>query len=130
MFAGLRLDRFVGSNHQQHQINPADPSQHVAHKAFVPRHIDEPQPQSFAIGHGQVQIGKADVDRDAATLFFLKPVGIDAGQRLHQRGLAVIDVACGAYDDGFHWEQYSCVVQDLSRSSSAHSAAVLSVLRV
>ena len=102
MFASLRLDRFVGGNHQQHKINAAHSSQHVAHKALVSGHVDKPQPQSFAAGHGQLKIGKADIDGDAATLFFLQAVGIDASQCLHQCGFAVIDVTRRAYDDRFH----------------------------
>ena len=111
VFASLRLDRFVGRDHQQHQIDPAHSRQHVAHEALVPGHIDEPEPQSVAAGHGQFKIGKADVDGDAAPLFFLKPVGVNAGERLDQRGLAVVDVAGGADDDGLHLEQYSFVLQ-------------------
>ena len=46
------------------------------------------------------QIGEAEVDRDAARLLLLQAVGVDAGQRAHQRGLAVVDVAGGADDHG------------------------------
>ena len=45
---------------------------------------------------------KPKINGDAAALLFLKPVGIDPGQRLHQRRLAVVDVPGGAYDDRFH----------------------------
>jgi hypothetical protein len=47
-------------------------------------------------------VREADVDGDAAPLFFLEPVGIDAGQRLHQRRLTMIDMPRGTDDDGFH----------------------------
>ena len=47
-------------------------------------------------------MGKADVDGDAAALFFFQTVGVNAGQRLDQRGLSVIDMPSGADDDGFH----------------------------
>ena len=46
------------------------------------------------------QIGKAEIDRDAARFLLLQAIGIDAGQRAHQRGLAVIDMAGGADDHG------------------------------
>lgn len=36
-------------------------------------------------------MGKADVDGDAAALFFFQAVGVDAGEGFDQRGLAVID---------------------------------------
>src|SRR5207244_1241022 len=38
-------------------------------------------------------------DRHSPALFFLEPVGIDAGKGFHQCALAVVDVACGAYDE-------------------------------
>ena len=45
-------------------------------------------------------VGEAEVDGDAAGLLLLQPVGVDAGQRPDQRGLAVVDVAGGADDHG------------------------------
>ena len=47
-------------------------------------------------------MGKADVDGDAAALLFFQAVGVNAGQRLYQRGLAMVDVSGGADDDGLH----------------------------
>ncbi len=41
---------------------------------------------------------EAQVDGHAALLLFPEPVGVDAGERLHQCGLAVVDVPGGAYD--------------------------------
>ena len=41
---------------------------------------------------------EAQLDADAALLLLLEPVGVGAGQRRDQRGLAVIDVAGGAED--------------------------------
>src|SRR3954468_21102134 len=61
---------------------------------FVARHIDEAQHRTV----GRRQIRKAQLDRDAAGLLFFEAVGVDAGQRPHQRGLAVIDVTRGADD--------------------------------
>ena len=43
---------------------------------------------------------EAEIDRDAPSLLLGQPVGIDAGERAHERGLAVIDVARGAEDHG------------------------------
>ena len=45
---------------------------------------------------------EAEVNGDAAPLLFLQPVGIDSGQRLDQRGFAVVDVPGRSYNDGFH----------------------------
>ncbi len=41
VLASLRLDGFVGGNHQQHQVDAADAGQHVADEALVAGHIDE-----------------------------------------------------------------------------------------
>jgi hypothetical protein len=64
----------------------------------VARHVDEADGRVVV----QAQIGKADVDGDAAFLFLLQPVGVDAGQGLDQRRLAVIDVPGGPDDDVRH----------------------------
>ena len=45
---------------------------------------------------------EAQVDGDAAPLLFLQAVRVDARERLHQRGLAVIDMAGRADDDMLH----------------------------
>ncbi len=47
-------------------------------------------------------MGEAEIDGDAAALFLFQTVGIDAGEGLDQRGLAVIDMARGAGDDMLH----------------------------
>ena len=44
-------------------------------------------------------VREAQLDGDAARFLFLEAIGIDAGQRLDERALAVIDVAGGADDD-------------------------------
>jgi hypothetical protein len=52
-------------------------------------------------------MGKADIDGDAAALFFLQTIGIDAGERLDQGSFTVVNVTGGAYDHGLHEQQYS-----------------------
>ena len=96
MLAGLRHDAVVGRDHQQHEIDAGGAGQHVVDEFLVTRHVDEAE-------HGAVrrrQIGEAEIDGNAARLFFLEPVGVDAGERPHQRGLAVIDMARGSDDHG------------------------------
>ena len=58
-------------------------------------------------------VGKTDVDGNAARLFFRQAVGVDAGERLDQRGLAVVDVAGGGDDHA----------GDIGRRSAASWAA-------
>ena len=98
----LRLDRFIRRNHQQHQIDPAHTSQHVADETLVPGNVDKAEAQSLALGRGQVHVREAEVNRDAAPLLLLQTVRIDPGQRFHQRSLAVVDVSRRSYNDGFH----------------------------
>ena len=55
-------------------------------------------------------MGEPQVDGDAAALFFFQAVGVDAGERFDQGGLAVVDVAGGADDDVLHAACYSVKV--------------------
>ena len=98
VLAGLRLDGFVGGDHEQHQVDAADAGQHVLDEALVAGNVDEAQAQ----GGRELQVGEAEVDGDAAALLFFQAVGVDAGERFDQRGLAVVDVAGGADDDVLH----------------------------
>ena len=81
---------------------PPTPASMLRTKRSWPGDIDEAETQRVAAGRGKFEVREADVDGDAAALFFFEPVGIDAGQGFDQRGLAVIDVPGGADDDGFH----------------------------
>lgn len=72
----------------------------------MPRHVHESQPQRWR----QLEMCESQVDSNAAPLFLLKAVGIDARQRLNQGGLAMIDVARGAYDNVLHVACYSVKV--------------------
>ena len=49
-----------------------------------------------------VEMGEAEVDRDAARLLLGPAVAVDAGQGQDQAGLAVVDVAGGADDGAAH----------------------------
>ncbi len=68
--------------------------QHVLDETFMTRNVNK------ANAHvAEIEIGKTNIDSDAAPLLFRQAIGIDAGQRAHQRGLTVIDVAGSADDD-------------------------------
>ena len=94
VFAGLGLDRFLGGDDQDGQVDAGGPGEHVLDEALVSGHVDDAE----AVG-GQVEAGEADVDGDAARLLLGQAVAIDAGERLDERGLAVVDVAGGAEDE-------------------------------
>jgi hypothetical protein len=93
MLTRLRLDRIVRGHDQQGQIHPGRAGQHVPHKTFVARDVDDAQPVLV-----QQQFGEAQLDGDAPAFFLGKPVGIDPRQGADQRRLAVIDVSGGAKD--------------------------------
>ena len=102
MLAGLRLDRLVGRDDQQHQIDAAHTGQHVAHKAFVPGNVNKPQLQFFAAGPGQLHVREAQINGDAAALLFFQSVGVYSSECSDQCRLSVVDVPGRAYDDRFH----------------------------
>ena len=70
--------------------------QHVADEPVVARHVDEVQDGPV----GQRQVRVPHVDRHAAAALLREAVGVDAGQGAQERGLAVVDVAGRADDDG------------------------------
>ena len=110
MLARLGLDGFVGGNHEQYKVDTTDTGQHVPDEAFVPRHVHEPQPQRCAVGQCEIQVGKTEVNRDAASLLFFQAVRINARERSHQRRLTMINVPSRAEDHGFHGLQCSRVI--------------------
>ena len=103
MLASLRLDALVCRDDQQDEINSADSGEHVAHEALVAGNVDEAEAQALAVIDREFKVREAQINRYSATFFFLQPVGVDAGQCLDQRGFAVINVAGGTDDDGFHF---------------------------
>jgi hypothetical protein len=90
VLTSLRLNGFVGRDDQHHQIDAGCAREHVFYESFMAGNVDE-----FEIA----EMGEAEVDGDAAALFFLEAIGVDAGERADERGLAVIDVPGGADDD-------------------------------
>jgi len=103
MFSRLRLDAFVGGDDQQDEIDAADSREHIADKALVARDIDKAEAKSVAaIKGGKFQVGESDVNGDAAPLFFFESVSVDPSQGADEGRLAMIDVSCGADNDGLH----------------------------
>ncbi len=79
MLARLRLDRFVGRDHQHDQVDAAHARQHVANEPFVTRNIDESKADAL-----QFQERETQVDGDPAALLFFETVGIRACKRFDQ----------------------------------------------
>ena len=93
MLARLRHDAVIECHDEKRRIDAAGAGQHRVHEALVAGDIDKAH---GAIG--RVGIGIAEIDGDAAPLLLGEAVGVDAGERLHQRRLAMVDVAGGADD--------------------------------
>ena len=100
MFPRLGHHGFIGGNDKHDEIDAANAGKHVLDETFVSGHVDEPDTGAVV----QIQVGKSDVDGDPAFLLFLEPIGIDAGERPYQCGLAVIDVAGRPGDDISHFK--------------------------
>ena len=81
-------------HHEQAGVDPTDAGQHVAQEPHVARHVDEADRRP----RRQHRVGEAEVDRQAAALLLLEPVGVGARQGQHQRRLAVVDVPGGGDD--------------------------------
>src|SRR5262249_28147118 len=95
---GLRHHAFIGGHHEQYGVQAVDARQHVADEAGMARDVDDAD-QAPA---GQGQVGEAEVDGHAPPLLLIQAVGIDPGQSLDQRRLAMVDVAGGADDVAHH----------------------------
>ena len=93
VLAGLRHDRVVGRDDEQRQVDAGRPGEHVLDEPLVPGHVHDAEPEL-----AEVEVGEADVDGDAAGLLLRQPVAVDAGERLDERRLAVVDVPGGAED--------------------------------
>ena len=94
MFYGLGHDAVVGGDGKEHEVDAVGAGEHVFNEAFVARDIHDTRPRTAR----KIKMGKPQINRDAALLFFLQPVRVLCGQRFDQAGLPVIDVAGGADD--------------------------------
>jgi len=72
------------------------PGEHVFDEPLVPRDIDNPRLRAV----GKIEVGKSQINRNAALFFFLEPIRILSGQRFDQAGFPLIDLAGGADDVG------------------------------
>ena len=80
---------------QHGEVDAAGAGQHVLDEALVAGHVDDPDREAARL----LEEGEAELDGDAARLLLRQAVGVDAGEGLDQRGLAVVDVAGRADDD-------------------------------
>ena len=77
----------------RHDVDAADPGEHVLDEALVPGHVDDPD-----LDPGRrLERREAEIDRDAALLLLGQTIGVDAGEAPHHRDLAVVDVTGRAH---------------------------------
>ncbi len=94
VLARLRHHALIAGDHQHDEVDADGARDHRAHEPLVPGHVHDADHATVA----EVEVGEAELDGDAAGLLLLQPVGVDAGERAHERGLAVVDVARGPDD--------------------------------
>ncbi len=116
---GLGHGALVRRHAEHRHVDPSGGRHHGAEEPLVAGHVHH----SGRADAGQVQVRVARLERDAAALLLRQPIRVDARERLHQRGLAVVDVAGGADDDSqraaVHSSAHPTPGASLPRSSDA-----------
>ena len=92
VLSGLRHHAFIGRDDEQCEIDAGGARKHCADERFVSRDVNDPDRPHAR----ELERRKSELDRDAPSLLLGQSIRIDAGQRSHQRRLAVIDMAGGA----------------------------------
>lgn len=95
MFPRLRLDRFVGRDDEQQEIDAAGAGEHVFDEALMSGYIYESEAQI----RRDFKVRETKVDGNAAAFLFFETVGFNPGESAHECALAMIDVSGGAHND-------------------------------
>src|SRR5205814_3715028 len=91
MLLRLRHDAFVGGDDEQGDVDPGRAGEHILDECLMAGNVDDARLDSA----GQWERSKTEINGDAAALLFFPPIGINPGERLHQRGLAVVNMSRG-----------------------------------
>ena len=100
MLARLWHHAVVGRHHEQGVVDAGCAHEHGRHEALVTGYVDEAKTGCSArcvpwrLLERRIRI--AELDGDAARLLLGQVGGVHPGERAHQGGLAVIDMAGGA----------------------------------
>jgi hypothetical protein len=89
VLAGLEVDRLVGRDDQEDDVDRRRARDHVLDEPLVAGDVDDADPLAVLEEKG----AKPEIDRHLALFFLGQAVGVDAGEPLDERGLAVVDVA-------------------------------------
>src|SRR5947207_138437 len=107
MLFRLRHPSVVSRDNEQREIDRTDARDHVLDEIFVPRHVHDPDAEQY-VRHSQFKLRKTHLDRDSAQLFFGEAIGIDTGERTHERALAVINMPGRREDEPL---QFHCAAE-------------------
>ena len=88
----LRPGALARVDHEQEEVDPGRAGDHRPHEPLVAGDVDQREPLTAR----KLQRRITEVDRDPALLLLGQPVGVFAGQRPDEPGLAVVDVPGGA----------------------------------
>ena len=117
MLDGLGHHAVVRGDDQQCVIDAGCPGEHVMDELLVPGHVDESHHSTRIFAFAQRLVGVPEFDRDATRFLLFQPVGVDTGQRLDERRLAVVDMARGADQ---HERPSNCSINAFSSSAARH----------
>ena len=115
MLFRLRHPAVVSRDNEQCKIDRADARDHVLDEILVPRHVHDPDAEQ-RVRHSQFKLRKPQLDRDATQLFFGEAIGINTGERTHERALAVINVPGRCEDEPL---QFHCAVRSALTTSAS-----------
>ena len=101
MLARLPAEPLDRRDHQQDGPRARRPTDHRADEVLMPGRVDEIEPPGVAPRESQG-------DGEAALNLFLETVGLHAGERPNQGGLAVVDVADHRQRQGWGWVGGRC----------------------
>src|SRR5690606_5035488 len=118
VLAGLGHDALVGGDDEEHDVDAGGPREHVADERLVAGDVDDGELLSVR----PAEVGEAEVDGDAAALLLRQAVGVDAGERRDEGGLAVVDVAGRAEGEVRHQRRSSALTRKGNERSVAPSA--------
>src|SRR5262245_12814475 len=98
MFTSLWHDRFIGGDDKHDEIDSTDSGKHVLDEALMARNVNK---TNGGIGINR-EVREPQVDRDASFFFFFEAIGVDPGERLYERGFAMVDVSSSTYNNVRH----------------------------
>ena len=93
VLARLRHHAVVRCHAEEEQVHAAGPGHHRAHEALVPGHVHQREPPAA----GQLERRVPQLDRHPALALLGQAVRVVAGERPHQRRLAVVHVTRRAH---------------------------------